>query len=56
MEEALKGTETQKQFLDRLRVIATSFPKSYIKSVIAKMKPNLKALVNACGYTPKNDG
>jgi hypothetical protein len=56
MEEAPGGTETKKQFLDRLRVIAKSLPKSYIKSVIAKMKPNLKALVDARGYTPKNDG
>ena len=55
MDEAPQGTETKKQFLARLRRIATSLPKSYIKSVIAKMRPNLKALVEARGYTPKND-
>jgi hypothetical protein len=35
--------------------IAKSLPKSYIKAVLAKMRPNLKALVDAHGYTPKND-
>ena len=55
MDEAPDGRETKKEFLARLRTIATSLPKSYIKSVIAKMKPNLKALVDAHGYTPKND-
>jgi hypothetical protein len=43
------------KFLTRLRTIAMSLPKTYIKSVIARMKPNLKALVKAEGWTPKND-
>ena len=55
MEEAPEGRETKTEFLERLRVIATSLPKSYIKSVIAKMKPNLKAISDAKGYNPKND-
>lgn len=49
------GEKSQEDFLKRLRTIATSLPKSYIKSVIARMKRNLKALVEAKGYTPKND-
>ena len=55
MDEAPKGSETKVEFLDRLRGIATSLPKSYIKAVIAKMRPNLQALAEADGYTPKND-
>ena len=50
-----QGGETKEEFLGRLRTIATSLPKSYIKSVIAKMRPNLKALKDARRYTPKND-
>ena len=50
-----QGSETKEEFLGRLRTIATSLPKSYIKSVIAKMRPNLKALTDARRYTPKND-
>ena len=55
MDEAPKGNETKDQFLDRLRIIAQSLPKSYVRKVLARMKPNLKALVDANGYTPKND-
>ena len=55
LDEAPEGKETKAEFLERLRVIAQSLPKSYIKRVIARMKPNLKALVDAGGYTPKND-
>ena len=55
MDEAPKGTETKEAFLARLRKIATSLPKPYIKKVLARMKSNLKALKDAKGYTPKND-
>ena len=50
-----QGSEPKEEFLGRLRIIATSLPKSYIRSVIAKMRPNLKALKDARRYTPKND-
>jgi hypothetical protein len=55
IQNAPEGTETKEEFLKRLRAIATKLPKTYIKSVIARMKPNLQALVDAQGYTPKND-
>ena len=55
MEEAPKGRESKEQFLERLRTIAMSLPKSYVKKVVAQMKPNLKALVDARGFAPKND-
>lgn len=55
MDEAPKGIETKEAYLARLRKIATSLPKPYIKKVLARMKSNLKALVDAKGYTPKND-
>ena len=55
MDEAPEGDETKEVFLKRLRKIAMSLPKSYVKKVIARMRPNLKALKDAHGYTPKND-
>ena len=50
-----KGTETKDAFIKRLRRIALSLPKGYVKSVIRRMKDNIKALADAGGYTPKND-
>ena len=50
-----RRTETKEEFLARLRKIATSLSKPYIKKVIAEMKPRLAALKDARGYTPKND-
>ena len=50
-----KGTETRGAFLKRLRGIALSLPKGYVKSVIHRMKDNIQALADARGYTPKND-
>ena len=55
MEEAPEGRETKETFLERLRIIAMTLPKSYVKKVISKMKPNLQALVDAGGFAPKND-
>ena len=49
MEEAPDGKVTLEQFLDRLHTIATSLPKTYIKSVIAKTRPNLQALADSRG-------
>ena len=48
-------TETKEVFLKRLQDIAQSLPKGYVKSVIGRMRPNLQALIDADGYTPKND-
>ena len=50
-----KGTETRHAFLSRLKKVAKSLPKGFIKSVIGRMKSNTKALVDAGGCTPKND-
>ena len=47
--------ETKDVFLKRLRKIAETLPKGYIKSVIGRMRKNIKALIDARGYTPKND-
>ena len=55
MEESPEGPETKEAFLKRLKHIALSLPKSYVKAVIAKMRPNLKALADAQGWNPKND-
>ena len=52
---APRGAESKEAFLNRLRAIATSLPKGYVKSVIRRMRGNLKALVEARGYTPKGD-
>jgi len=49
MDTAPNGTETRQDFLKRLRKIAKSLPKKYIKSQIAKMKSNVKALKDARG-------
>ena len=50
-----KRTETKDAFLKRLRRIALSLPKGYIKSVIHRMRDNIKELADAGGYIPKND-
>ena len=52
---APKGTEKKDAFLERLRDVARKLPKGYVKSVIGRMRGNLRALVDAAGYTPKND-
>ncbi len=54
-ESTPEGTEKKADFLERLRQAAQSLPKGYVKSVIGRMRANLKALVDAKGYTPKND-
>ena len=50
-----KKSETKEVFLKRLQDIAQSLPKGYVKSVIGRMRPNLQALIDANGFTPKND-
>ena len=50
-----KKTETKEVFLKRLQDIAQSLPKGYVKSVIGRMRANLQALIDANGFTPKND-
>ena len=56
MAGAPEGNETKEKFLKRLHKVAMSLDKKYINKVILRMKPNLKALKEARGYTPKNDG
>lgn len=55
LDGAPETTETKENFLKRLRKVAKSLPKGYVQSVILRMKANLMALVDARGYTPKND-
>ena len=52
---APKGRESREAFCERLRRQATSLPRGYVRSVIAKMPENIRAIVSAKGYTPKND-
>lgn len=49
------GVETRGAFLERLRTAATTLPKGHVKGVIGRMRSNIQALVDAKGYTPKND-
>lgn len=55
VQNAPKRTETKAEFLVRLRKVAMNLPKGYVKSVIARMRGNIKALVDAQGWIPKND-
>ena len=55
IDTAPAGTEDKGVFLVRLRKIATSLPKKYIKMIIGRMHENIKALSKAKGYTPNND-
>ena len=55
MKGSPKGRESKDKFLERLRTIAMTLPKSYVRKVVARMKPNLKALRDAKGFAPKND-
>ena len=49
------GTETKTQFNKRLRQAALRLPKKVVRNAIAKMKPNIKAIVDAQGYIPRGD-
>jgi hypothetical protein len=50
-----KGVETKDAFLTRLHKITQTLPKGYVKSVIGRMRGNIQALLDAQGFTPKND-
>lgn len=47
--------ETKTEFLERLQNAAMTLKKGYVKSVIARMRPNIKALADAKGFVPRND-
>ena len=53
--EAPTGAESKEAFLVRLRTIAKGLPPSYIKKVLAQMKPRIKSVVDADGFVPKLD-
>ena len=55
MNGAPSGVETKVEFLGRLRAVATSLPRGYVKSVIGRMRGNVLALVDAKGFTPNHD-
>ena len=49
------GTESKADFLARLRKIALTLPKSYVKAVVQQMPRRVRALVDSKGFTPKKD-
>ena len=55
MENAPEGTESKEDFINRLQHTAKTLPRGYIAKVIGRMKGNIKAVIDAKGYTPKND-
>jgi hypothetical protein len=55
VEGAPDGTEARADFLARLESVARSLPKSLAGRVVARMKKNAEAIVDAGGYIPKND-
>ena len=55
MDSAPEGDETKEEFLVRLENVAKALPKGYVKAVIGRMRKNVVALVDARGFTPKND-
>ena len=55
MDEAPEHTETKEEFLARLRGVAKSLPRGYIRSIVAQMKGRTEALIASKGFTPKND-
>ncbi len=55
VEGAPDGTEARADFLARLESVARSLPKSFVGRVVARMKKNVEAIVDAGGYIPKND-
>ena len=48
-------TERKDEFLARLRRIAKSLPKPFVRSVVAQMKRRLRDLIASKGFAPKND-
>ncbi len=49
------GRETKLAFLARLKRCARSLPKATVRKTVRRMKANLSALIDARGFTPKND-
>lgn len=49
------GRESKQAFKERLTATAKSLPRTLVRKCIARMKKNLKALVDAKGGHPKND-
>ena len=47
--------ETKAEFLARLEKTARGLPKAFIRKVLARMKGNIKAVIDAGGYHAKND-
>ena len=55
VDTAPTGAETKEQFLRRLEYTAKHLPRGFIAKQIDRMQGNIKALVDAKGYHPKND-
>ena len=50
------GTESKAAYVKRLEETARKLPRGYVKSVIAKMKGNIKDVVDADGYHAQRCG
>ena len=56
MEKSMpKGRETKEAFIKRLEKTARALPPSLVGKAVGRMKPNVKAIVDAKGWHPKND-
>ena len=55
MKDAPSGDESKRKFIKRLEHTAKTLPRTYVAKVIGRMKVNIQAVIDAKGYTPKND-
>ena len=49
------GTESKKRFIARLKKCAKGLSKAYLAKEIAMMPSRLQCVIDAKGYTAKND-
>ena len=55
VDTAPDSQETKQEFLARLEGCAKSLPRGFVRKQIAKMKGNIKGIIDAGGYHAKND-
>ena len=54
-DSAPSSTETKAEYLARLESTARRLPKRFVGKVVARMKRNIQAVIDAGGYHAKND-
>ena len=54
-ETAPKGRESKEAYLARLEACARSLPRGFVRKVIARMKGNIRGVIEARGYHEKDD-